>query len=211
MKHAQKLITVLVLIIIMTLGLTGCGGTIGDMDIEAGESAIYIQEDGKVSYAFSEKFDKKYYDEDSLEEAINTEVEEYNSGSRASVKNAIEVDSFKVKDKVATAVLDFETAYDFLSYVKYYNNIESDKFYIGLIEENSDCKIKGDFVSADKKEKVTEKEIKKMKDSNILIVSEAYKVQLDEDVKYISTNCSIDEDGIITTGKAEDGLSYIVY
>jgi hypothetical protein len=118
---------------------------------------------------------------------------------------------FEVKNDVATVVFEFATAYDFLTYIEDYNNIDSEKFYIGPISDNSDCEIKGDFVSADNKETVTGKEIKKMSDANILIVNECYKVQLDVDVKYISTNCSIDEDGIITTGKSEDGLSYIIY
>lgn len=211
MKQIHKVIIALALTALLALGLTGCGKTIGDMDIEAGESAIYIQEDGKVSYGIAEKFDKDYYDEDSLEDAVNKEAEDYNGSGKASVKNAITVDTFKVKTDIATVVLEFATAYDFLTYVKDYNNIDSDKFYIGLISDNTDCKIKGDFVSADKKETVTEKEIKALDDANILIVNESYNVQLDEDVKYISTNCTVNEDGIITTGKSEDGLSYIVY
>lgn len=211
MKQVHKVIMTLTLTVVLVLGLVGCGKTIGDMDVDAGESAIYIQEDGKVTYAVSEKFDKDYYDEDSLEDAINQEVEDYNASGNASIKNAIAVDTFKVKSDIATVVLEFATAYDFLKYVHNYNNVENDKFYIGQISDNTGCKIEGEFVSADKKETVTEKEIKEMEDTNILIVNEKYKVQLDEDIKYISANCTIDEDGIITTAKAEDGLSYIVY
>lgn len=50
-----------------------------------------------------------------------------------------------------------------------------------------------------------------MGDSDILILNGEYQVQIDGDVKYISDNCKVGEDDIITTAKAEDGLSYIVY
>ena len=55
------------------------------------------------------------------------------------------------------------------------------------------------------------KEIKAMEDANILIIKGKYKVQLDEDVKYISSNCSVDDDGIVTTDDSDENLSYIVY
>lgn len=211
MRHVQKVMIALALVIVFVFGLTGCGKTIGDMDLEEGQSAIYIQEDGKVSYAVSEKFDKDYYDEDKLEDTINEEVENYNEGSKASIKNAITVDTFKVKSDTATLVLEFATAYDFLTYITGYNNIDKSQFYVGYLADNSDCKIKGDFMSPDKKEKLSAKEIKKLEDVNILIVNDSYRVQIDKDVKYMSTNCSVDEDGIITTGKAGEDLSYIIY
>ncbi|MFQ9514763.1 MAG: lipoprotein [Eubacterium sp.] len=207
----MKKITAFVMIIVLALGLTACGSTVGDITLESDQSAIYIQEDGTVSYAVSEKFDKDYYDEEALESKINEEVSDYNSGSKASVSDAISLNKFDVKKEVATMVLDFATTYDFFSYIKEYNRIETDKFYIGTIGDNSDCEIKADFVSPDKKTAITNKEIKQMTDSNILIVNEQYKVQIDGTVKYISDNCNVDKDGIITTAKVDDGTSYIVY
>ena len=52
-------------------------------------------------------------------------------------------------------------------------------------------------------------EIKKMSNANILIVDSKYKVEIGSDVKYISSNCKVDEDGIVTTSDKE--MSYIVY
>ena len=136
---------------------------------------------------------------------------DYNDGKKASVKNAITVDTFKVKSNVATLVLEFATTYDFSTYIKEYNKVESNEFFMGKIADNSDCKIKGDFTSPDKKKDATTKEIKAMEDANILIIKGKYKVQLDEDVKYISSNCSVDDDGIVTTDDSDENLSYIVY
>lgn len=207
----MKKMTAVVMTIVLALGLTACGKTVGNMDLEAGQSAIYIQEDGIVSYAVSEKFDKDYYDKDALEDKIKKEVADYNGGSKASVSDAISVDQFQVKNDVATLVLEFTTDYDFLSYVMDYNRTASDQFYIGTISDNSECKIEGEFVTPDKKKAITNKEIKAMKDANILIVNEQYKVQVDGTVQYMSDNCKVDKDGIITTATAEDGTSYIVY
>ena len=201
----------MVIMAAMIVGLTACGNTVGDMDLEAGESGIYIQEDGIVSYAVSETFDKEYYDENDLEEKIDAEVEDYNSNGQASVSDALKVDDFDVSGDVATLVLEFATDYDLLNYFKNYNNIESDMFYIGSIENNTDCTIKGDFVSPDNEQTAKGKEIRTMTEEHILIVNEQYKVQIDGTVSYISTNCSIDEDGIVTTAKADEGTSYIVY
>lgn len=207
----MKKVTALFMTVILAFGLTACGNTVGDIDLEADQSAIYIQEDGVVSYAVSETFDKEYYDKDDLESKVDEEVSAYNSGSKASVSDAISVDKFKVKSDVATLVLEFATTYDFLTYVQDYNRIADDQFYIGAISDNSDCEIKGTFVSPDNKETAKGKEIKTKTDVEILIVNEQYKVQIDGTVQYISENCTIDEDGIITTAKADDGTSYIVY
>ena len=50
-----------------------------------------------------------------------------------------------------------------------------------------------------------------MTKSNIIIVNDKYKVQLDSDIKYVSENCTVNEEGIVTTAGAEQGLSYIIY
>lgn len=207
----MKKLTALIIAVVMMVGLTACGSTVGDITLEAEQSAIYIQEDGTVSYAVSEKFDKDYFDKGDLEEKIEEEVADYNKSSTASVADAIEINKFKVKSDVATLVLDFITTYDFLEYCKEYNRVSEKEFYIGTIADNTDVKIKGDFVSPDKEKTASKDEIKEMTEANILIVSEQYKVQIDGTVLFMSSNCEIDENGIITTAKADDGKSYIVY
>lgn len=207
----MKKIMILVMSFVLAIGLTACGSIIGDINLEAGQSAIYIHKDGIVSYAVAESFDKDYYDEDDLKSKIKSEVEDYNASDEASVNDAVELDDFDVSKGVATVVIEFATDYDFLGYIKSYNRVEADRFYIGTIADNSKCKIKGDFVSSDGKENIKGKEISKMTEAYILIVNEEYKVQIDGKVLYTGTNCKIDDDGIITTAKADDGMSYIVY
>lgn len=211
MKHFFKRGICLVLAIVLVIGLTACGNKVGDIALEAGRNAIYIEEDGTVFYGVAEKFAENYYDEDELEDEISAEVESYNKSSRASVGEAVSIEEFDVDDKVASLILLFKTVYDFNVYIKEYNKESKNQFYAGTIRENVDCKIKGEFVTPDRSETIKAKDINTMKDSNILIVNNQYKVQVASDVKYMSSNCSIDEDGIITTAKAENGLSYIIY
>ena len=67
------------------------------------------------------------------------------------------------------------------------------------------------MILMDKSKTATAKEIKAMTKSNIIIVNDKYKVQLDSDIKYVSENCTVNEEGIVTTAGAEQGLSYIIY
>lgn len=211
MKYVLKTLLCTVLVMVMAVGLTACGNKVGDIEMKEGESAIYIDEDGTVSYGVSEKFAEDYYNEDDLQKKIDAEIEDYNNGKKASVNQAITLEKFKVSDKVATLILDFATVYDFNEYVRAYNNEDKTKFYTGTIADNDDCKIKGSFVSPDKSKTATTKEIKAMTKSNIIIVNDKYKVQLDSDIKYVSENCTVNEEGIVTTAGAEQGLSYIIY
>ena len=196
----MKRIMAMLMSVVLTLGLTACGHTVGDVDLESGQSAVYIQKDGMVSYAVSESFDKDYYDKDELKKEIEAEIKAYNASSDASVSK-----------QVAILSLDFTTTYDLLNYMLNDNRVEKDKFYIGTIDSNDDCNISGNFVEPGKKDKIKAKTIKSMTDSNILIVDEQYKVQVEGNVLYTSDNCKIDDDGIVTTAKSDDGLSYVVY
>ncbi len=210
MKYILRNILIFSLVLVMAAGLTGCGNKVGDIELKEGTNAIYIDEDGAVTYGVGESFKSGDYDEEALENYINEEVKDYNASDAASVDNAIQVDRFDVEDKVAYLVLKMATVYDFNEYIKEYNKEETN-FFAGKIRDRGDVKIKGDFVSPDKKKKLTDSDIKEMGDSEILILNGQYSVQIDSDIKYISDNCKVDKEGMIITAKAEDGLSYIIY
>ena len=78
----MKRIMAMLMSVVLTLGLTACGHTVGDVDLESGQSAIYIQKDGMVSYAVSESFDKDYYDKDELKKEIEAEIKALFNTSR---------------------------------------------------------------------------------------------------------------------------------
>ena len=74
MKYVLKTLLCTVLVMVMAVGLTACGNKVGDIEMKEGESAIYIDEDGTVSYGVSEKFAEDYYNEDDLQKKIDAEI-----------------------------------------------------------------------------------------------------------------------------------------
>ncbi len=195
--------------IMMAIGLVGCN-PMGDIELNTGDSGIYIEDDGAISYGSCERFDKKYFNEDQLEKQIDTEVNDFNKSKYSSVDDACSIEQFKANSKEANLVLDFVTTYDFKNYMINYAGFVPDGFYIGPISDNDKCEIKGTFKKPHSKETVTAKEVKKMKDC-ILITYTPFKVQTNGDIKYISTNCKIDDDDVVSTSPNKGELSYIVY
>ena len=76
---------------------------------------------------------------------IPDEVDEFNSDSDASGKDALSLKSMDVKKDVATMIIEFASTTDFGTYILKYNNPDKGTFYIGDISDNEDCEIKGKF------------------------------------------------------------------
>lgn len=74
MRYILKRVCALSLVLAMALSFTACGKKVGDIKLDSGVNAIYIDEDGAVSYGVTEKFADKDYDKDALEKYINDEV-----------------------------------------------------------------------------------------------------------------------------------------
>ena len=207
-KDMRKVVLA-ILSMAMMFCLVGCN-PMGDIELTPGDSGIYVEDDGAVEYGSCENFDKKYFNEDQLENDINTEVADFNQSKYSSVDDACSIEKFKADSKEANLVLGFVTTYDFKNYMINYAGFEEDGFYIGPISDNDKCDIKGTFKEPHSKKTVTAKEVKKMKDC-ILVTYTPFQVQVKGDIKYISTNCKINDDDVVSTSKNKGELSYIVY
>lgn len=212
----KKWISISLVIAMVCSCLTACGGndTVGDIELEAGYSAIYIEKDGEVAYGVGELFDKEYYDKKELKEIIKDEIDEFNAGPYTASTDAAKLDYFGVQEDVAKLVIDFETVKDYVNFERYHNGLSEDEIYIGEIETTdkrfgelpTECyKVKNGAASdetVDISEVVSE-------DNNIMIFNQKIKVQFEEaDILFISPNCTI-SDGVVTV--TDDETSYIVY
>lgn len=206
----KRKIIVAALAVAVMINLAGCGAKVGNIGMDSNKTAIYIQKDETIIYGVSESFDKGYYDKGDLKDAVKAEVEEYNASDIASSSDAIVLEKISVSKKNAIMILEFCTAYDFLSYIENYNAPADGTFYIGAIADNEDCKISGKFYEPENKKKTVAEDTIKELDANILIVNEAMEVQIDGTIQYVSENCKV-KDGIVTTASADEGLSYIIY
>lgn len=210
----NSIIAIVLMIMVIGTIFTGCGKSkIGDITVSAGDSAIYIKEDGTVSYAICESFEEDYYDKGDLKDIIKEEIDEYNAGPSASELDSAKLESFKEKDDVVTAIIEFKKIEDFVNYIKDYNGEGDDEIFIGdmatAVEDG--LKISGEFTVVEDgnatEETVKGADVKKSEDK-IILLNEQMIVQVDGSVQYISSNCTI-KDGIVTV--TDDETAYIVY
>lgn len=208
----NKIITSIVMALIV-ISMVGCKKiSVGDIELEGAGTALYIQKDGSVLYGVKEKFDKDYYNKNDLEEKIEKEVDDYNNSGKESISDAIKIDDFEAKDDMAVLVLNINGLYDFNRYQKDFNGMEKDEFYIGDIGENKDCEITGAFITPeDSNTVITADIIENLENEKIVIVNEQMQIEIEGNVKYISSNCKVNDKGIITTTSADNGKSYVVY
>ena len=190
------------------------GGSSESFSLSAGETGIYIDSDGKVTYSFAEDFGKDYYNKDDLKKIIDDEIDSYNSKNSKSA----ELDEFEVEDNVARAKLKFDSCDDLISYRTQFEGVAKDELYIGSIKNAvaQDMEIAGEFIKVTdgktSQEILISREIKKM-DSNIVIVHHQTKLEIaDAKIEYVSSNCNIDN-GVITVKEqnSEHEVAYVVY
>ena len=205
----MKKITLFMICIIMALSCFGCSSSnLGDISLETGETGLYIK-DGIVSYGMKESFDKDYYNKDDLEEAVNSEIEEYNSGELAGSEDAVTVSKLKIKSKEAYLVLEFASFSDYVNYVVNYEQVSEEEIFLGtLADANETFVVDCQFVSVSDGQTVSDSDILENEEYNILIINGQTKVQIDGGAEYMSDNCSIDDE-IITTADGE--MSYIIF
>ena len=85
----NKVIAVTLVGLVAVTVLTGCGKKkVGDITVGAGENAIFLEKNGKVSYAIGEAFDKDYYNKKDLKQKIKSEVKDFNKNSHSAKLNS---------------------------------------------------------------------------------------------------------------------------
>lgn len=188
--------------------LTGCGNSL-DVDCDT----VYVEKKGTIIGAAVQKLDKDYYNEDELEEFIDTKEEAYQEEHG---KSSVKVSDFSVKDGVADLLVKYAGYEDYQEF----NNVT---LFAGTVPqalaagydfntkftEIKDGKASGEVESS----KITESDYK------VVVLSEKIDVKVDGTIKYISSDHTSlkakDTVSIKLPENAEDGadlsLVYVVY
>jgi len=173
----------LILLTLLTLLLAGC-----KKSSSVDTNTIEVDKDGMITSTIIEDFDKDYYLEEELKQAIDNEIAEYNS---AAGENAATVEKFNVKDKKVNVVIQFATANDYATL----NNIP---LFAGTIEEaiaagydfdSTFTKITKGKVDGEDTFKAAD--IVGLSDYKVIIVQETTAVAVPGNIAYISEGITI--------------------
>lgn len=183
--------------ILMIILLTGCG----DKAFMADTNTLYIKEDGSVSEAVFELFDKTYYDHTELKNYVDEEIMAYNLKA---AKEAVKLNQFDVTDQVATVYMDYTSMGDFIAFN------QSDFFY-GTVKEAMDAQygFEGGFVKYPGGEEASVLEVTENASYKIFIGNTSLDLRLDENILFTSSNVTGKDKKNVTLTEGE--LSYIIY
>lgn len=187
-------------VLLLAFSMTGCGSS----SFEPSISSLYIQKDGKITYAVVESFEKDYYSEDEFRSMTEREVDTCNSQYS---EPAISINDLEVKDQTLYLLLDFTDA-------EAYSRYSGEYCTVSTIEEALDAghSFQMDFKDADFEEySVTE--VTDKKDDHVLILKDECIVQLESTVKYVSNNVDILSGHMVEVMpiRDEEEYAYIIY
>lgn len=215
----NRIFAIALIVVLAVASLTGCGKKqVGDITVGAGESAVYIQENGKVSYAIGEAFDQDYYDKKELKNLIKEEIKTFNED-----KHSAKLNSYWVENKLVTAIMTFSSIDEYLDYVYDCNGVAKEDFFIGGISDAlaNDYEIVGEFTKVEdgalSQDTALSSDIKNMA-FDIVILKTPAKFQVENgDIKYVSSNCKVDNnivtvgDDLCSNADGEQECTYIIY
>ena len=110
-----------VLVFVVALVFNSCGSDYAKTDT----CTVYVLKDGKIVSTDIEAFDEKAYEKKELESYVKDVIDTYNSENE---KDSIKKKSLKVKDDVATLVLEYAND-------KVYKDVNGVEFFTGTVKE----------------------------------------------------------------------------
>lgn len=183
----------------LAFSATACGSS-----FEPSVTSLYVQKDGKLTYAVVESFEKEYYSLSEFQSMIDREVDSCNSNYS---EPAISVERLDVEDGTLYLLLNFTNA-------DAYGRYNEEYCFLGTVEEALGVGQSFNilFKDADYEERTTA-EVTDKKDNQVLILQKEGIVQLEKPVKYVSNNVEIISDHMVEVMPIEDQeeYAYIIY
>lgn len=194
----KKKIVGLTLGLLLVLG--GCGND-ADGSQETGDiNSVQINKNGMVINTIEGSFDKEYYEEDSLKEFIQEEVDTFNETSDG---GSVALKKLKVKGERADIILQFDSAQE-------YSAFNHKVFYYGRVDDAADAGYDLSaviFKNTDNLEETVK--LEEIGDRRLVVTDEDLTLQTSGDILYVSDNTVITDTQKADTPGSE--LAYVIY
>lgn len=195
MKKRASALMVLIAVMLALL-VSGCGHI-----SDGNASSLEIEKDGTVRASSVESFDRDYYSEDELEEAVRESIKQYNAEAGG---EQVYLESCGVKNGYAKLILFYRTAEDYASFnhVTLWNGTLADAVSSGRADRSLEIRMlqksdggtstAGAILDGDGKK------------DRLLIVEEPLTVQVPGEIVGGSSGITINQDGTARAGLAGD-------
>lgn len=209
----------LVLSMVLTMGLAGCGGSV---EFAPTQTSIFIHEDRSISSAEIESFDNSgfdtpRYDAAELQTFVEDAVRTYNN-SKAGLsavraeeteeKLPVSIEKLEVKDNTATLILNYAGTEEYLEFNGTTDYVAIQDLIVGTVQDGNDSgldyagMVKADGTAADVAE------IKEEVKYNLVSVTGDSVVKVEGKVQYMSSGVKLIDENTVQT---PEGTSYIIF
>ncbi|MEZ3502504.1 MAG: hypothetical protein K1W25_03440 [Lachnospiraceae bacterium] len=195
MKKCVSVICILAVI----LTASGCSSS-----FQPSVTSIYIQDNGKITQAIVESFEKEYYSSQELQSMIEKEVDAYNSGYG---EERITIQKADVEADTLYLLIDFQDADTYGQYNEVY-------CFSGTVEQALDEGLSFDMLFKDTQyEEYSAADVTEKKSDSVVVLKEEEIVQLQRPVKYVSNNVDIISERMVQVMpiEEEEEYAYIIY
>lgn len=178
---------VIALIILILIG-TRCAGGSSDTDtakeevpVDETASRVQFTKKGALTVTSVESFDKDYYDQTELQEAIDSEVAEYGDGVSAG--------DLTVENGTATLVMRYDSAADYVAF-------NDQEMFWGTLQEAEDAGydlsgLSGTTNAQNKDETFGEGTALTLADNTLIVITEPLDILTPTAILYASSNLTI--------------------
>jgi len=193
-----KRFLLLISTLLITMMFAGCG----QGKEEFPESTLIFSKKGEVTNVIVESFTKDYYDVNGLTTFFNEKINEFKSSGD---KGSITLTDLEVKDGLAKATLDFDSAG---TYQDFYNT----ELFYGTVNDAYDAgyTLNITLKEINGKETISKNEIMEMPKAKIIVLGEHMTVVSKRNIKYASANVEVVNKNKIRISSDSAGLAYLI-
>lgn len=188
-----------VCVIITALSMTGCSSS-----FEPSVTSMYVQKNGKITYAVVESFEKDYYSLEEFQAMTEREAEAFNSTYS---EPALSIEKLEAENGTLYLLMEFADADAYSRYSEEY-------CFAGTVREALDDGKAFDMTFRDPEyTEYTTADVTGKKDDQVLIVQNEGIIEFQKEIKYVSNNVEVLSDRSVQVMPIEDEeeYAYIIY